>query len=146
MYSGLAHAHSGLRWLVLVLLLAAIFTAFSNLKSNSFEKKHKITYLLAMVFTHVQLLIGLVLYFISPKVIFSAGVMSQTAARFYTVEHLTLMLLSIVLITVGYSRSKRSDSIKGKHTAILVFYLLGLLTALLGIPWPFREALGAGWF
>jgi DMSO/TMAO reductase YedYZ heme-binding membrane subunit len=146
MYSGLAHAHSGLRWLVLVLLVAAIITAFSNFKGNSFEKRHKITYLLALVFTHIQLLIGLALYLLSPKVIFSAEMMSQTAARFYTIEHLTLMLLSIVLITVGYSRSKRSESIKGKHTSIAIFYLLGLIAVLLGIPWPFREALGAGWF
>ena len=35
MYNGLLHAHSGLRWVVLILLLAAIFNAFSKKKSGT---------------------------------------------------------------------------------------------------------------
>lgn len=145
MYNGILHAHSGLRWVALIAILLAIFAAFTNYKTDKFSKGHKTTYLLALIFTHIQLVLGLFLYFISPKVIFSEGTMSNDITRFFTVEHIALMLLSIVLITVGYSRSKRAVTIRGKHSAIAIFYTLALIVMLLGIPWPFR-GLGGEWF
>jgi len=146
MYNGLVHAHSGLRWVVLALLLFAIFNAFSK-KSKGAEwtdKDKKLT-LFAMIFTHVQLLIGLVLYFISPLVQFSEGFMKNPVYRFYGMEHIVTMLLAIALITVGYSKSKRATESAKKFKSVATFYLIGLLLILAGIPWPFRD-LGAGWF
>lgn len=145
MYDGILHAHSGLRWVALIAIIVAIVIAFSNYKTDKFTKGHKTTYLLALIFTHIQLIIGFYLYFTSPKVFFSESTMSNNVARFFTVEHIILMLLSIVLITVGYSRSKRAKTLRGKHSSVAIFYTLALIIMLLGIPWPFR-GLGAHWF
>jgi len=146
MYNGLVHAHSGLRWVVLFLLIYAIFNAFSK-KSNGSEwtnKDKKVT-LFAMIFTHVQLLIGIVLYFQSQYVQFSDGFMKNPVYRFYTVEHVFTMLVAIALITIGYSKSKRATESAKKFKSVATFYLIGLLLILAGIPWPFRIET-AGWF
>ena len=146
MYPILVHAHSGLRWLVLVFLILAIVTAARKQNgSATYGASDKRVSLLALIFTHVQLILGLILYFISPKVVFSAETMGNTMMRFYTVEHITIMLLAIALITIGYSRAKRQPADNQKIKTTFRFYLIGLILILISIPWPFRN-LGAGWF
>ena len=147
MYSGLVHAHSGLRWIALLLLLFAIFNAAKSQSSGKYEKKDKMINLFAMVFLHIQLLIGLGLYFMSPKVNFVDGWMSVSMFRFYGLEHILLMILAIAVVTMG--RSKAEKKLKGtrdKHRRILISYTLGLILILISIPWPFRAALGGSWF
>ncbi|WP_420387687.1 cytochrome B [Roseivirga sp.] len=145
MYKGLVHAHSGLRWIILILLLAAIFNAFSKKKNGIWTAKDKKISLFAMVFTHVQLILGLVLYFMSDYVQFSDGFMKNPIYRFYSIEHITLMILAIIAITVGYSKSKRAASDIQKFKAVFTWYVIGLLLILAGIPWPMRIET-AGWF
>lgn len=138
----LKHAHSGLRWVALFLLIAAIATAWQTMKSGRQAGKLP---LFALITAHVQLLLGLVLYFTSPHVQFVEGFMKDTVLRFYSVEHITIMLLAIAAITVGYSRAKRQTSEAGKAKVIFRFYTIALVLILLGIPWPFRIPV-AGWF
>jgi ABC-type Na+ efflux pump permease subunit len=142
-YNILDRAHSGLRWVVLLLLIAAIADAYrrAGAKEASLGKLA----LFAFIFTHVQLLLGLTLYFISPMVQFSEATMKDSVLRFYTVEHITGMLIAIALITVGYSKGKRMLPDAAGHKRIANFYLIALLLILLSIPWPFRN-LGAGWY
>lgn len=138
----LKHAHSGLRWIVLILLITAIAAAFSKRKDGTpFNKETGKVPMFAMIATHIQVLLGLVLYFISPYVQFTAETMKTTVLRFYTMEHIFLMVIAITLITIGYSKAKKANSWK----SIFTFYLIGLILILGGIPWPFRN-LGAGWF
>jgi hypothetical protein len=144
MYNGLVHAHSGLRWLVLAFLLLAIATGWSRWSKQTAYPDGKMP-LLGLIFTHIQLLLGLALYFISPKVQFASGVMKDATYRFYTVEHTSLMLIAIILITVGYSKAKRQAPEPLGHRTIVRYYAIGLALILLSIPWPFRD-LGAGWF
>lgn len=101
--------------------------------------------LFALIATHLQLVIGLVLYFISPLVSFGEGFMKNAVTRFYTVEHISIMLLAIALITVGYSVGKRKATNEQKGRTTFTYYLIGLILILISIPWPFR-GLGAGWF
>ena len=144
MYPGLVHAHSGLRWIALVLLLAAVVTAISKWQSrSSYTEGNRKLYLFTLISVHTQLLIGLVLLFISPKVNFS--LLSEKLYRFYSVEHTVGMLLAIALITVGYSRSKRAADATTKQRLVGIFYGLGLVLILASIPWPFR-IVGANWF
>ena len=145
MYNGLSSAHSGLRWVVLLLLLVAIFNAFSKKKSGVWSSGDKKLALFALIFTHIQLVIGFVLYFISPKVSFAEGFMKDDVLRFYAIEHASLMLVAIILITVGYSKAKRAASDAKKFGAISAFYLIGLILIMASIPWPFR-GLGGGWY
>jgi hypothetical protein len=144
MYPGLVHAHSGLRWIALILLVAAVAVAISKWQGRSgYTDGNRKLYLFTLIAVHTQLLIGLVLYFISPKVNFS--LISEKLYRFYTVEHTTGMLIAIVLITIGYSRSKRASDAVTKQRVVGIFYGLGLLLILASIPWPFRIT-GAGWY
>ena len=138
----LKHAHSGLRWVALLLLVTAIVTAWQTMKSGRSAGKLP---LFALITAHVQLLLGLVLYFTSPHVQFGDGFMKDTVLRFYSVEHITIMLLAIAAITVGYSRAKRKASEADKAKVIFRFYTIALVLILLGIPWPFRIPV-AGWF
>ena len=139
----LNHSHSGLRWLVLVFLILAIANAFT---ANTFEKKHKMINLFALISVHLQLVIGLVQYFLSDKVQFIDGWMKNPLLRFYGMEHLVGMLLAITLVTIGYSKAKRRENHEAKFKVIRIFYTLGLIIILLFIPWPFRSILGGGWF
>ncbi|MEM7548697.1 MAG: cytochrome B [Bacteroidota bacterium] len=145
MYNGLVHAHSGLRWIVLVLLILTIINSFAKKKSGVFTEKDRKLGLFTFIFSHVQLLLGLVLYFISPLVVFSASAMKNTVQRFYLVEHISLMLVAIILITLGYSKSKRASSDRKKFGIIGTYFLIALILILAAIPWPFRIP-GAGWF
>lgn len=144
MYSGLVHAHSGLRWIALVLLGAAVIVAIGKWQGRSgYTDGNRKLYLFTLIAIHTQLIIGLILFFISPKVNFD--LISDKLYRFYTVEHTAGMLIAIVLITIGYSRSKRAIDAVAKQRLVGIFYGLGLLLILASIPWPFRN-LGAGWF
>lgn len=145
-YSILQHAHSGLRWLVLLFLILAIVNAARKWNGvPAFSDKDKKLNLFALIFTHVQFILGLILYFISPKVIFTAETMSNRVMRYFAVEHITTMLIAIALITIGYSRAKRHATDLKKFRATFWFYLIGLIVLLMGIPWPFM-GLGTGWF
>jgi hypothetical protein len=146
MYNGLLHAHSGLRWLVLLFIIIAAFKALMKWRSAApFTEGDRKLNLYTLIATHVQLLIGLALYFISEKVRFEPEAMKDPISRFYTAEHSVMMLLAVVLVTVGYIRAKRAteDALRFRSTAI--YFMLALAVLLAGIPWPFRN-LGAGWF
>ncbi|WP_128548499.1 cytochrome B [Larkinella soli] len=152
LYNILVHAHSGLRWIVLLLLLAAVITSFRKWQAkDDYTSGDNKLYLFTLIATHTQVLLGLILYFISPKVpIFGSDIdfgtiMKETLYRFYTVEHITGMLIAAVLITIGRSRSRRMGGATQKHRTVFTFFALGLLIILVSIPWPFRIP-GAGWF
>ena len=143
--NGLTAAHSGLRWIVLILILAAIFNAIAAKSSGKYEKKDKMLNLFAMVFLHIQLLLGIVLYFMSGKVSFAEGWMKDATTRFYGMEHVLIMLIAITLITIGRKKAEKASLAANKHAAIIKFYAIGLILILAGIPWPFRN-LGGSWF
>jgi uncharacterized membrane protein YadS len=145
MLNGLVHAHSGLRWIALLLLVIAIVNALASKSKNSYVKKDKMINLFAMIFLHIQLLIGLVLYFISPKVVFVEGWMKVAQARFYGLEHILMMIIAIALVTIGRKKAEKESDSSKKHGKIVVWYIVGLLLILAAIPWPFRN-LGPGWF
>lgn len=146
LYVGTQHLHSVLRWAVLILLVVAIVRAFQKRGGGTvYPGKDKFA-LYALIVTHVQLLLGLVLYlWLSPLVRFEGDVMGNAVTRFYTVEHITGMLIAITLITIGYARAKRQAEMNKGWKTIGIFYTLGLLLILASIPWPFRIP-GAGWF
>ena len=140
----LNHAHSGLRWVAIILLLLAIVNTFT---AKKFEKKHKMINLFTMITLHTQLIIGLIQYFVtSGKVKFFDGWMKEAVYRFYGMEHIMGMLIAIVLVTVGYSKSKRGTTDSEKFKPIKLFYVIGFILIIASIPWPFRTALGGSWF
>jgi membrane protein DedA with SNARE-associated domain len=143
MYEILKHTHSGLRWVALILILFAIY---NSITAKEFTKREKLINLFSMVSLHTQLLLGLVLYFISPRISFASGWMKDASFRFYGMEHLAGMLIAIALITIGYVKSKKGTSPAAIYKPIKLFYIIGLILILASIPWPFRANLGGGWF
>jgi len=140
MYTGLLHLHSVLRYVALLLLLIAIINSFMGwMKKGHYNKKDNQIGLFTLIGVHIQLLVGLALFFISPYVQFSGfgEVMKDPHLRFWTVEHSSLMLVAITLITIGRSGVKKTTNPIAKHKRIVIFYGLGLLLILAAIPWPF---------
>ncbi len=147
MYTGLTHAHSLLRWLALIAILIAIFNAFTGLSAKRpFEAKDNRWSLFTLIFFHLQLVIGLVLYF-SEGWHTRIGEMSDKIVRFYSLEHLVAMLVAIALVTVGRISAKKVAEDRKKHKRHLVYFLISLVIVLANVPWPFREVgAGKGWF
>ncbi|MBX7050654.1 MAG: hypothetical protein K1X54_01320 [Flavobacteriales bacterium] len=149
MYNGLLHAHSGLRWIALILLVITIIDSLVRMY-RPFKENEKKLALFTLISLHTQLLIGVILYFVSPVIAtyMERGLIMKNAdSRFFMVEHAALMLLAIILVTVGYSKAKRQSEHWSKHRIIFFFYLSALIIILISIPWPFREiAAGRGWF
>lgn len=145
MYSTLFGLHSGLRYIVLLLLAAALILSLIGLfgKKPYSEMNRKVN-LFAMISTHTQFLVGLILYFFSPMVNYSnmAEAMSNATTRYWTVEHSVMMLFAIVLITVGHSRSKKAKDAVNKHRAIALYYGLAVLVILVAIYQSGRPILG----
>lgn len=144
----LVRTHSGLRYIVLALLLLAIFNAIAGTLKGTYVKKDKMINLFAMISMHIQLLIGLVLYvsYWFSKV--PEGAAMKMPIRFYTVEHITMMVAAIVLVTIGRKRSEAVGLIDIKrHVIIRNYFGIALIVIFFAIPWPFlRDGLGAGWF
>lgn len=127
-YSFFRYLHSGFRYIVLLLLLLAIIRAWADwLGKKPYSEGNRKLNLFTLISAHTQLLIGLVLYFLSPFVQFAAGVMKDNTLRYWTVEHITAMVIAIILITIGHSKSKKAVMAENKHKAIAIFYTLALV-------------------
>lgn len=139
------HAHSALRWIVLALLVISILVFLKKwLSKSQYTKKDNLLALFTVEGIHIQFLLGLILYFISPKVVFQVESMKNTLMRFYLLEHSLLMILAVGLISIGYSLSKKTSQSDKKFKKLFIFFLITLVLILLAIPWPWRP-LGAGW-
>lgn len=147
METGLLHLHSGLRYVILAMLIISIIVAFGGTGGKKpFTEGNRKLFLFTMVFSHVQLLIGLVLYVITKKYqLFTDGLMSVPQARFFGLEHLLMMIIALTLITIGHSKSKKATDAAAKFKKIAVFYTIALIIIFVAIPWPFLKDFGS-WF
>lgn len=128
MYTGLFHTHSSLRYLILIALVVVIVKALLGLiNKQSYGKVDNRLGLYLFIFTHTQLLIGLILYFVSPFVKFGTETMSDKTTRYWTVEHITAMIIAVVLITLARTTSKRMADDSAKHRRMLIFNALALV-------------------
>lgn len=146
MYTGLTHLHSANRYLIIAFILFAIVDALLSAGKSDYSKRSKMIALIALILVHVQTTLGLVQYFLSPwfKGLMNnaADIMASPQARFFAVEHWLIMVVATVLITIGYSKSKRIEDVSKRYRTILIFYSLGLVLIFIGIPWPFLKSFG----
>lgn len=133
--------HSYFAYAVLLILILAVINALSGLMGNkmfTLEKDFRIS-LFALIVSHIQLVLGLILYFVSSnglKAFQELGMGGMnSAARLLAVEHPFINIIAIVLITVGWSRHKKFLEGKKKFKSIAIFYGLGLVLILSRIPW-----------
>ena len=136
MYNFIQKFHSGWAYLALLLLLVAVVTCWIGITSKKeFTPKDRKIALLGLVATHFQLVVGLILWFISPLGKAAFGNMSNAATRLTSLEHPLINIIAIVLITIGWSRHKKAATNEAKFKAIALFYTLGLALILIRIPW-----------
>lgn len=136
MYHAIQHVHSTLAYVVFAMLLFAIVNSFLGLSSKrNFEKKDRTLGLLGLIFSHLQLVAGIVLWATSPLGLEAMSAMSDASLRLTAVEHPIVNILAIAAITIGWSKHKKEDSSNGKFKKIAVFYFIGFLLLLSRIPW-----------
>ena len=136
--------HSLLRYLLLFAVIgAAVGHLRGYINKRPIHNMERTLSILAVVFSHIQLAIGLFLYFIRKHYALDG---SSAAGRFWKMEHLGAMLVAIALVTIGRALSKRARDERQKQRRIWLFYLIALALMLWAIPWPFREiGHGRGW-
>ena len=128
MYTGLLHTHSALRYVVLIGLLIVIVTSLLGwMNRKPYTPTDNKLSLILFIATHTQLLVGLILYFGSPRVQFGGTTMSDKMTRYWSVEHIFGMLVAIVLITVARSTSKRMTDDNARHKRMFIFNFVALV-------------------
>lgn len=139
MYSILLELHTAMRWVVLLTLLYAIYSAYYGYVSNSvFSKTDNALRHWTATFAHIQLLVGMVLYFQSPFVkYFRQTGFENLEATFFGLIHISLMLAGIVVLTVGSAMAKRKTSDVDKFKTMLLWFTIALVIIFIAIPWPF---------
>ena len=126
MYQILRSAHSGWRYIVLILLVLALIQALAGwFGKKSYTEGNRKLNLFALIVTHIQILIGLVMYFMSPLV--EAGI------RYWKMEHIGMMIFAAILVTVGNARSKRASDGTAKHRTIAIYFGLALIVIIAAI-------------
>ena len=141
MYETIQTLHSYLAYVVLAILIITVANAIIGLVGNkdfTLGKDMRIS-LFALILSHIQLLVGLVLYFVSASglnAIQSLGMGGlNSVARLLAVEHPLINIVAVVLVTIGWSKHKKVMEANKKFKKIAIFYGLGLLLILSRIPW-----------
>ncbi|HEY0978457.1 MAG TPA: hypothetical protein VGE21_13370 [Flavobacteriales bacterium] len=138
MYTGLKHFHSFVAYLALLALtIAVVHAVLALVNERPFTSTSKKIVLFGLVSAHVQMLFGIFLYFVSPMGFsnLSGEAMGNSLSRLFALEHPLLMLMGIVLITIGYSKAKRTAEDARKFRLVAWCYGIGLLLILARVPW-----------
>jgi hypothetical protein len=136
MYEFIQKFHSGWAYLALFLLMVAVVNSLIGMFSKKeFTAKDRKIALFGLIGIHTQLLIGLILYFVSPLGFASFGQMSDKALRLTSLEHPLINIIGIALITIGWSKHKKLTTSESKFKTFSIFYGLGLLLILSRVPW-----------
>lgn len=140
LYMIMNEAHSGNRWLILLMGIAIIVDyAIGWQSKKKFGKMDDVFSLVYMIAVDVQLLLGLILYvFLSPTVTgaFAEGVdMKDPQVRMYVLEHPLTMVLAIIFVHIGRSMVKKATTDDAKFKKGLLWFGLALFFMLSRMPW-----------
>lgn len=126
--------HSYLRYFILIALIVVILKSLMGwLQNKPYTQLDNKLGLYLFIFTHMQLLIGLILFFTSDMVQFSSASMKNDTLRYWLVEHSSMMLIAIVLITMARITSKKMVVDVAKHRRMVIFNVLALVIILVAI-------------
>ena len=135
-YPFLQKFHSGWAYLALLLLLIAVVNSLiGHFSKKEFTAKDRKIAIFGLIGTHTQLLVGLILYFVSPLGFAVLGEMKDKAIRLTSLEHPLINLIAIALITIGWVKHKKATTSESKFKTFSIYYTLGLLLILSRIPW-----------
>ena len=142
MYEFIQKFHSGWAYLAVLAVTIAVINSLIGLffKKEFMAKDRKIA-LIGLATIHTQLLIGFILYFVSPNgfsniVNMGIGeVMKNASLRLTVIEHPSINLVGITLITIGWVKHKKLTTSESKFKTFSIYYGLGLVLILSRIPW-----------
>lgn len=142
MYQTLTFLHSMVRWLVLASLVYALFRAYRGYFSNrQYSAADDSVRHWAATIAHIQLILGILLYSRSPIISYFWKNFHTARADFellfFGLVHISLMLMSIIIITIGSALAKRKETSREKFKIMLIWYGIALLIIFIAIPWPF---------
>jgi hypothetical protein len=136
MYDFLQKFHSGWAYLALLVFIIAVVNSLIGLYSKKeFTAKDRKIAVFGLAAIHTQLLIGLILYFVSPLGFASLGQMADKNLRLTSLEHPLINLIGITLITIGWMKHKKLTTSEAKFKTFSIYYGLGLILILSRIPW-----------
>jgi hypothetical protein len=142
MYAFILALHSLIRWFVLASLLFALYRAYAGWLGNKvYSKFDDRLRVITATIAHIQLTVGLWLYFISPIANYFIShfkeAVHERQIRFFGMEHVTMMLIGITLITVASAKTKRKTTDHDKFKTMAIWLTIALLVILSSIPWSF---------
>ena len=140
MYAVLKTVHSYWAFLVIITLTFIVINSIiSKFSGRAFNTKDLRISLYGLIFSHIQVLIGLILYFVSPWLDqfsqLGMSIMKNAESRLYLIEHPLINIIAILFITLGWSLHRRQLDSSKKFLRIGMFYGLGLIFLLSRIPW-----------
>jgi hypothetical protein len=134
MYPSLLVTHSLIRYFVLIFMIWVIVKSYLAWRNGaSFTAADTKASLWLVILSHVQLLLGLALYAVSPYVKFTATTMKDATSRYWAVEHVLMMLIAVTLITIGRVRSKKAATDAARGKALFWFNAVALLLIVVAI-------------
>jgi hypothetical protein len=142
MYPVILTAHSWLRWAILLFAVVATLRAITGWQNRrSWTAADDRAGLLLVIAVDLQVLLGLLLYFVySPYTALAlddfGNAMRTPALRFWAVEHVFGALTGIALVHVGRVRGRKSSDSLRRHRTTAIFFALALIAILAAIPWP----------
>jgi uncharacterized membrane protein len=126
-----------------LLLIVLVKSLMGWLMRQPYGKIDNSLSLSLFIATHLQLTFGLILYFISPQVQFVSGMMKDKTLRYWAVEHITMMLIAVIFITLARITAKRMKDSSARHRRLFVFNLVALVLIVVAIIQSGRPLLGA---
>ena len=142
MYSFALSLHSLTRWILLLLLLLLIVRSFFAWKKRkTFTDLDAALRVVTLLVAHLQLLLGVYLYVVSPITQYFLHNFSESVherqLRFFGMEHSSVMLIAIAFLTVGAIKSKRKKEDAAKFKTMAIWFTVALILILSSIPWEF---------
>jgi hypothetical protein len=133
------HLHSFLAYLFLVSTFVSVIYAVSNYRKNEYSSTQFSLAKLAFIASHIQLLVGLVLWYVngwfSQLTSNTSVVMKDSSLRLVAMEHPLINIIAIAIVTIGYIKVKKASTALEKNKFNLWFYLVALVLILSRIPW-----------
>lgn len=123
---------------MLAVIVTSYYGWFSGRKYLQFDAQLR---KLTTSIVHIQLVIGIVLYFVSPLIQFFLtdpdNAMMDRQTRFFGMEHSLMMLIAVIIISAGSIKAKRRDTDTGKFKTTAIWFSAGFVIILNMIPWVF---------
>lgn len=136
--------HNLTRWVVVIAgVLAAAKAILGYINKQSWTPLDNRLGLIFTISFDIQVLLGIILYIGSDfmQAVWNdfGAAMSNDGLRFFAVEHIFIMIISLGVAHMGRSLSKKADGDVKKHQRAAIFFTLSLVLILAGIPWGSRR-------